>query len=117
MTRRETLGQALRRHREARGLSQERLSAATGISQSNFSNWERADRNMIPSVEDIAKIERALGLTPGALLIEAGYVELPTSTLTMLEVDPDLAPERREIVADLYRAQVERSRPERPRRR
>lgn len=106
--RRLRLGRAIDRHRRARGLTQDELEQMTGISQSSISQWQRGQRG-VPNIEHIAQLEEALGLPVGALLIEGGYVNVPTTTFDLLPVDPLLTPERRELVLDLYVAQIARS--------
>ncbi len=59
MTRRETVGERLRRLRYAAEFTQERLAAQTGLAVSNIRNWEQDHRT--PSVFALFKIARALG--------------------------------------------------------
>lgn len=106
--RRLRLGRAIERHRKARAMSQEALEAASGVSQSSISQWQRGRRG-VPNVNHVARLEEALGLRPGTLLIEAGFVEMPTTTVEMIRADKALSPERREDLVAMYRVQAARS--------
>ena len=76
------LGRAIRSKREAAELTQadlgERIGFVTGesVPQTTVSRWENGAVNL--DVEQVRAIEIALQLMPGALLVEAGYVELET---------------------------------------
>ena len=64
-----TFGRVLRRAREARGLSQERLAEAVGVSDDSIGNAERG--LSIPRFEVVVELARALGVSvadfvPGA---------------------------------------------------
>ena len=52
--------------RDAKGLSQEKLSFETGIHRTYISDIERGARN--PSLEVIERLAIGLGVTPGELL-------------------------------------------------
>lgn len=106
-----TIGMTIRRHRTRLGLKQEDLAERLGLTkdgQPHISDIERG-KTAIPGLAEIARIEEALGLSRGQILIETGYVELPTTARQMLSMDPALTIERREIVLDLYDAQARRS--------
>ncbi len=55
----ETLGQRLKRLRQAANFTQERLGAETGLAVSNIRNWEQGHRTL--NVFGLFKIARALG--------------------------------------------------------
>lgn len=55
----ESAGAALKRRREARGLSQDEVAAALGVSRSAVSHWE-TDRER-PTAEEAAQLEELLG--------------------------------------------------------
>ncbi len=60
------IGSALRRHREEAGLSQTKLSKATGITQQNISRWEK---NLVaPTVEACIILAKYYGITLEELL-------------------------------------------------
>lgn len=54
------LGQSLKRHREAAGLSQEQLAEAADIDRTYVSDIERGNRN--PGIKNIARLAKALGI-------------------------------------------------------
>jgi transcriptional regulator with XRE-family HTH domain len=56
----------LRYHRRRRGLSQERLAAASGLHRTEISLLERCERE--PRLSTIIRLARGLGLPPDALL-------------------------------------------------
>lgn len=64
-----SLGGVIREHRKARHLSQEALADASGIDRSHMGKIERGERNV--TLLNLAKIARALGSKPSALLIKA----------------------------------------------
>lgn len=82
-------------------MSQDDLEAAAGVSQSSISQWQRGDRGT-PNVEHVFRIEQALGLTPGQLLVDAGYVNLPATTAEMIEIDPCLSRNGKDTMQALY---------------
>ncbi len=61
-----TFGDALKSARKAAKMAQKALSVVVGIDQSAISQVENGHRNTL-SVSTVAKIEAALGLSPGAL--------------------------------------------------
>ncbi|HWD29765.1 MAG TPA: helix-turn-helix transcriptional regulator [Rhizomicrobium sp.] len=60
------LGREIRRHREAKGLSQEELAALCDFNRNYIGFIERAERS--PRLRTVFKISRALGLHPAELL-------------------------------------------------
>ena len=61
-----TLGQNVRRRREARELTQEKLAERAGLDPTYISGIERGLRN--PGIKNVAKLAKALGLTTAELL-------------------------------------------------
>lgn len=59
------LGQNVRRRREARELTQERLAEKAGLDPTYISGIERGLRN--PCIVNVARLAKALGLTTSAL--------------------------------------------------
>ncbi len=68
------LGNAVRAAREAKGWSQKRLEAETGIPQPRLSHIETGYRNEKATLEIMMKIESAMGLQRGWILGFAGVV-------------------------------------------
>jgi transcriptional regulator with XRE-family HTH domain len=62
------LGHEIRRHRNAKGLSQEKLAELAGLNRNYIGFVERAERS--PRVMTIFRIARALDLHPGELIRE-----------------------------------------------
>ncbi len=62
-------GRAVRRVREARGLSQENLGFEAEIDRTYVSGVERGVRN--PTVRTILRLARALGTSPSSLMRRA----------------------------------------------
>ncbi len=61
-----TLGENVRRIRESKGWSQDKLSEASGLHRTYISGIERGIRN--PTIKIVQKIAIALGVCPGQLL-------------------------------------------------
>lgn len=66
---RSAFGEAVRAARTARGWSQERLAAESGLDRTYISGLERGVRN--PALSTQERVAKALGVTIGALLSEA----------------------------------------------
>ena len=60
------LGQAIKKLRQERGMKQEELGLAVGVSKQSVSNWE--NDNIQPSIEMLSKIADALSVTTDYLL-------------------------------------------------
>ena len=60
------LGQNVRRRREARELTQEKLAEKAGLDPTYISGIERGLRN--PGIKNVARLAKALGLTTAELL-------------------------------------------------
>lgn len=66
------LGREIRRHRNAKGLSQEKLAELAGLNRNYIGFVERAERS--PRVVTVFKIARALELHPALLLAEMRWI-------------------------------------------
>lgn len=62
----EKLGQKIREHRLAIGLSQEELASVAGLHRTYIGSVERGERNV--SLQNIVAIARALSISPSTLL-------------------------------------------------
>jgi len=62
----EMFGEAMKRLREKRGMTQEALAHEAGITSSYAGQVERGQR--VPSLTIVLKIARALGARPGELI-------------------------------------------------
>lgn len=60
------LGREIRRHRDLKGISQEKLAELAGLNRNYIGFVERAERS--PRVVTIFRIARALELHPGELI-------------------------------------------------
>lgn len=65
---RRTLATNLRRLRRQQGLSQEALADRAGLHRTYVGSVERAERNI--SIDSIAKLAKALNVTPSELLAD-----------------------------------------------
>lgn len=64
------LGQSIRAHRTAMGLSQEALADAAGIDRSHMGKIERGERNV--TLLNILRIASAIDKKPSEVLADAG---------------------------------------------
>jgi transcriptional regulator with XRE-family HTH domain len=93
----------MRTARQGLRQSQVEVSRRVGIEQAVLSKWELG--RVLPTLEDIERVETALYLRPGALLIAAGVVELPHDpNVAFLEADTLLLEEDRRALLRLYQA-------------
>lgn len=67
----QALGKEIRRHRDAKGLSQEKLAELAGLNRNYIGFLERAERS--PRVTIIFRIARALDLHPCELIREMSW--------------------------------------------
>jgi transcriptional regulator with XRE-family HTH domain len=68
MDMRRLVGENARAQRLSRGLTQEQLAEATGLSQQYISGLEQGQRN--PTILTLLALAQALGTTPAALISE-----------------------------------------------
>jgi transcriptional regulator with XRE-family HTH domain len=59
-------GQNVRKHREAKGLTQEGLSEAAGLDRTYVSDIERGTRNA--GIKNVARLAKALGVSAAKLV-------------------------------------------------
>ena len=59
------LGRSVRRHREAKGISQEKLAELADLDRTYISDIERGNRN--PGIKNVAQLAKALGITTAEL--------------------------------------------------
>lgn len=82
------------------------------IPQTTISRWEKGQVDL--GVEQIRALEIVLGLSPGALLAAAGYVDFYGTSdrdlRTVVFTDPDLHPSQRSAVLELIGSFKETSR-------
>lgn len=58
-------GRSVRRHREAKGISQEKLAERADLDRTYISDIERGNRN--PGIKNVARLAKALGITTAEL--------------------------------------------------
>jgi transcriptional regulator with XRE-family HTH domain len=63
------VGRNLRRHREARGLSQEAFAELVGVHRTYMGGLERGERNL--TLKSVERIAQRIGVEPLALMSEA----------------------------------------------
>lgn len=59
------LGRSVRKHREAKGISQKKLSELADLDRTYISDIERGNRN--PGIKNIARLAKALDITTAKL--------------------------------------------------
>ncbi len=59
------LGRSVRKHRETKGISQEKLSELADLDRTYISDIERGNRN--PGIKNVARLAKALGITTAEL--------------------------------------------------
>lgn len=59
------LGRSVRKHREAKGISQEALAELADLDRTYISDIERGNRN--PGIKNVARLAKALGITTAEL--------------------------------------------------
>ena len=107
---REAFRQALRRAREASGLSQRVVGEAVGRTGSAVWQWEEG--RGAPDRATVANLEAVLELETGSLAKLLGYVptgpDRPVSLVEALNADPRLDDSGRELLTSVYRWLVRR---------
>ena len=102
---REAFRQALRRAREASGLSQRVVGEAVGRTGSAVWQWEEG--RGAPDHATVANLEVVLELEAGSLAKLLGYVptgaDRPVSLVEALNADPRLDDSGRELLTSVYR--------------
>ena len=102
---REAFRQALRRAREASGLSQRVVGEAVGRTGSAVWQWEEG--RGAPDHATVANLEAVLELETGSLAKLLGYVPTgpdgPVSLVEALNADPRLDDSGRELLTSVYR--------------
>jgi len=102
---REAFRQALRRAREASGLSQRVVGEAVGRTGSAVWQWEEG--RGAPDHATVANLEAVLELETGSLAKLLGYVPAgsrrPVSLVEALNADPRLDDSGRELLTSVYR--------------
>lgn len=89
------------------GKTQTQLAKAVGTDQPTISKWERGTQ--LPTVDEIAAVERATGRTPGWVLIRAGYVSATPGVEDAIAADKRLTDDQRTHLVWAYRAAVAES--------
>lgn len=69
-----TIGENLRRYREAKGLTQQQVWEAADISKSSYTSYE-AGRSM-PSADKVVDLAKALGVSTDELLMTEGELSI-----------------------------------------
>lgn len=98
------------------GRSQSAVARAIGENQQTVNDWTlgghrpNGTKRTTPSLDDIKKLEDALGLWRGTILRRAGYVDDPQTTRDFIEADPILSRHQKTNLLDSYDAAVKRRR-------
>jgi transcriptional regulator with XRE-family HTH domain len=104
------LGEALREARKEAGVTQfdlgvqvaNLLGRTDSFDQASVSAWELGRAQM--TVEQMLACEQALGLVPGELLRQTGYLKPAKKLEQMIEQEPGLTKEARATLAATLRA-------------
>ncbi|RDL12925.1 helix-turn-helix domain-containing protein [Pseudomonas jessenii] len=88
-----TIGTNLKRYREAKGLTQQAVWEAAGISKSSYTSYE-AGRGM-PSADKVVALARVLGTTTDELLLDPSEMTVSQDMLPILRRFEALPPEFR----------------------
>ncbi|MCB0278713.1 MAG: helix-turn-helix transcriptional regulator [Calditrichaeota bacterium] len=64
------MGQAIKKHREEKGLSQSELSKLSGVERTTIVKLEKGNHS--PSLKTIHRLAKALGIMLNQLILEAG---------------------------------------------
>ena len=95
------LGAAIRDVRLERRESQVTVARRLGIEQTILSRWELG--RILPSLDDIERLDDALRLRPGGLLVRAGLVELAANpTEAAIEADAIISVEGKRALLHFY---------------
>lgn len=73
------LGQAIKKLRQERGIKQEDLGLAVGVSKQSVSNWENG--NIVPSIDLLIRLADYFGVSTDFLLGRAGRSTLDVEGL------------------------------------
>lgn len=74
------LGQAIKKLRQERGMKQEELGLAVGVSKQSVSNWE--NENIMPSIDLLIRLADYFGVSTDFLLGRAGRTTLDAEGLS-----------------------------------
>ena len=94
---------ALRRAVEEAGITQDALGDRLEEKQQTVSAWLNKRE---PKLDDLARIEKVLGLTRGHLVRAAGYVEDPATVRDSIAGDVGLTQRWRDVVLVVYDSSV-----------
>ena len=116
-TRVRQLGEYIRLQRQMADLSLRGMAGLTKVSNAYLSQVERGLHQ--PSLRVLHAIAEALGIPADTLLAQAGFTSetgrteapAPPATEEAIRSDPDLTPEEREALVQVYRSFVDRRTP------
>jgi transcriptional regulator with XRE-family HTH domain len=80
-----SLGERIRKHREAAGLSLRTLASKAGVDVANVSRLESGDATQ-PKPETVTRLAEALGIDASELLTAAGYTTNAADALPTLPI-------------------------------
>ncbi len=111
------LGEYIRLQRQMADLSLRGMAGLTKVSNAYLSQVERGLHQ--PSLRVLHAISEALGIPADTLLARAGFTSeagqteapAPPATEEAIRSDPDLTPEEREALVQVYRSFVDRRTP------
>lgn len=74
------LGQTIRKLRQERGINQETLGLAVGVTKQSVSNWE--NENIMPSIDLLIRLSDFFGISTDVLLGRSARTTLDVTGLT-----------------------------------
>ena len=104
------VGAFIRQQREVAKMSIRRLAETAGVSNPYLSQIERGLRR--PSAEILQQVADALRISVESLYVRAGLLrdeERSGGVLDAIERDPDLTPDQKQALTNVYRSFLDRS--------
>lgn len=84
------IGAAITETRKRAGISQGALGDRVGVAQTTISRWERGAAEGTLTLDDLVRVEDALELPRGWLLVAGGYVPDVVTADEAINVDPNI---------------------------
>lgn len=89
----ESIGQKIKRTREAKGLSQRDLAKLVGVSQQTVAHWEQGGTPRLPKQRRIAEVLEWNKPDPALYSVDRPRLQLPSDSTTTVRYERELAPD------------------------